>query len=240
MQTTTIPDELKGRVPRRARPEGTGIALSIGGLIILVLVSSFAVSTVVDVVQHARNRTALRRNGSIVTGWKEQLSPGGRGRDDKLRYSFTVSGEHYAGEARVPGENVVAVMHSHVIGVRYLPINPSVNQPADWEWSPEWGQIVPMPLGFLMGGLLVAAVLTEWQLVAKGTAVDAVVTECTENSKGGFRVSYEFCTEEGIKIQGRGWAASDQSAGDKICVLYLPRNPKRNQPYPGQLVEVVD
>jgi hypothetical protein len=239
IETATISDKFKGRVPRRTRPEGTGIAMSIAALFILVWASSWAVSTVVDVRQQVRRRSALRGNGSVVTGWKEHLLPR-RGRDEKLRYSFTVSGERYTGEAGVPRDNLIAVIHSPALGIRYLPANPSVNHPADWEWSPEWGQMFPLSLTFLMGGVLFAAVLMEMQLVANGTAASAVVTECTENGKGGFKVSYEFRTEDGTEVQGRGWSASDQDVGDRICVLYLPRNPKRNQPYPGQLVRVVE
>jgi hypothetical protein len=93
---------------------------------------------------------------------------------------------------------------------------------------------------FGMGMLLLTAVLMERQVVANGTSVNASITNCSANGKGGFMVKYEFRAEDGSEIKGSGWSASDQDIGTKICVLYLPRNPKRNQPYPGQLVHVVD
>jgi hypothetical protein len=166
--------------------------LFIGGVVMLVLAVSYAVSTGVDTARQIQSRTALRGNGNIVRGWKEQLSPGGRGRDEKLKYSFSVDGQNYTGETRVPIGHLNAVAYSDRLQIRYLPADPNVNHPADWEWTPEWVQIVFIPLMFGMGLFLMAAVLIERQVVANGTPVNASITECSSNGKGGFRVKYEF------------------------------------------------
>jgi hypothetical protein len=214
--------------------------LSIGGVLILVLAVSYAVSIGIDTTRQIRSRTELRGSSNVVRGWKEQLSPGGRGRDEKLKYSFSVVGQNYTGETRVPIGHLNAVAYSDGLQIRYLPADPNVNHPADWEWTPEWGQIVFIPLMFGMGLFLLAAVLIERQVVANGIPVNASITACSANGKGGYRVTYEFRAEDGTEMQGTGWSASDQEVGSRICVLYLPQNPKRNQPYPGQLVEVAE
>ena len=236
----TIPSELLRKAPRRTRVTGNGLALSLGGAFILLLALWAGASSVLSTVRQAQLRTALRSGSVEATGWKEKLLHGSRGQDELLRYSFAVDGQRYTGEARVPMKHLQAVASSEVVQVRYLPANPAVNHPADWEWSPQWGAVVFLPLIAGLGVLLLVAVRADRQLAANGRPVLAAVTQCSPNAKGGYIVKYEFRAEDGTEVHGSGWTQSARDAGAKICVLYLPGNPTRNQVYPGQLVRAAD
>jgi hypothetical protein len=50
--------------------------------------------------------------------------------------------------------------------------------------------------------------------------------------KSGWWVEYQFRTEDGRTVKGGGWPENRLEIGATICVLYLPQNPRLNQPYP--------
>lgn len=93
-----------------------------------------------------------------------------------------------------------------------------------------------MPLiGSMMLVLMSVAVLISMRidrrLVAEGAPAVAVIRDCSSGGRGGFRVKYEFRTEDGRVMNGSGKSDSPQEIGASICVLYLLRDPKRNRPY---------
>jgi hypothetical protein len=234
-----IPAELRGSVPRKTRATTNGISLELGGLLFLVFAVGMTIWATVATAHQMQLRQELRSGSSVTTGWKEKLVSGGRGQDEKLSYSFTVGARKYTGEARVPLAQLYGVAHSDLLSIRYLTADPTINHPADWEWSPQWTPFLVGPLAAGMGLLLLLSIRADRQLAQEGTAVLAIVTHCSP-SRGGFIAQYEFRTEDGREMQGTGWSTDARKAGAKVCILYMPRNPKQNQPYPGPNMRIAE
>ena len=82
-----------------------------------------------------------------------------------------------------------------------------------------------------MAGIGVAYLLRERKLARKGRAAAGLVTSCTPQ-KNSFQVEYEFHTEEGESLKGKCDSQDRYEVGATIWIIYLPRKPKRNRPYP--------
>jgi hypothetical protein len=76
-------------------------------------------------------------------------------------------------------------------------------------------------------------------LACEGKAVAGRVTKCIPDDRA-FDVEYEFITEDGLLMKGKGDSADEYGAGARVWVLYLPQKPQRNSMYPLPYYDVVE
>lgn len=152
-----------------------------------------------------------------------------------MKYRFTVDGRTYFGRATEPEASGpwYALRRSGPILIRFIPSNPAINHPAAWEWSALMyrDEIALWIYLLTLWGIGLALLMRDHKLAREGKVAAGVVIRCTPRNRG-FRVEYEFRTEEGVSLKGKCVCADPYEAGATIWILYLPRKPKRNRSYP--------
>jgi hypothetical protein len=89
----------------------------------------------IDAVQQMQHRDALRRDGSETSGEVTRLWTSGHGLYRNVRYTFTVNGNAFTGEAQAPKNYWASLQNGGSLSVRYVSANPAINHPGAWEWS---------------------------------------------------------------------------------------------------------
>jgi hypothetical protein len=230
-----IPSELSGSRPRRLRLSKNGVRMATAAAVMLMLAVGFALSFAIGTVPQLQNEKALRHDGIETVGEITRLWSQGRPIVLKVSYTFVVAGVSYTGEARVPDRFWHGLRDAASLPIRYLPANPAISHPADWEWSAfsDWDSLAAPIVGAALALFLLVPLFSERRLVAKGLPAVGEITQCTPGRRGGFSVSFDFRAQDGSITKGRGWSESRQQAGERVCVLYFPQNPRRNLSYPS-------
>jgi hypothetical protein len=107
------------------------LCLGLGGL----LTANFGL----EIHRQIEQRRILRVDGRDTVG-SVTATHAGHG-PPTVTYAFKVNERNYSGKAEISDYRVVLHV-SDLIAVRYLPSDPGVNHPADWEWSNE-GDLIP-------------------------------------------------------------------------------------------------
>jgi hypothetical protein len=175
----------------------------------------------------------LRQEGNEANGEVTQSYPG-RGRSVYVEYRFSVNGKSYSGGARMIAKEYRVQAPGERIVIRYLPNDPRVNQPNNWEWFSAWEVLFYlMGLTFLGGaGALVVVGWRKRQLMRIGTVVEGRVTGC-QPDRNQFLAYYEFTTEDNAWFEGSARMSDECEVGKSIPIIYLRSNPERNDYYPG-------
>lgn len=235
----TGPQELTTQGTRRVLLTGHGIQMAIAGAMLVALAAAGTVWVGRDAMRQMQRNSALLQSGRQTQGTITQFqSPGTF--EARVNYTFTAGGAAYTGEARVPGHLSQSLANSVSLPILYLPENPVINRPAGWQRSPraEMALLVAPVVSALLGFLLFVPLFVERRMAAEGMPVLAIVTKCTR-ARHGFLLNYAFHLEDGTAVKGRGWYESWQEPGTGIWAIYLPRNPRRNLPYPLSYCRVI-
>lgn len=236
-EALTIPSELMGLLPRRVRLSGNCLLQVTIATTLLMVGVALALLRGLDYVHQTQHKAALREASAVIgnseaIGTIDQLSS--YRNSHSVRYSFIAdNGAIYTGKSEVPDQFYASLQTSGSLPIRYLPADPTVNHPAAWEWTPHWSWFFG-PMIFVVAGLFsLLQVRTQRRLVIEGVPAVAVITKCSSGTGRSiwFAVTYEFRTEDGEVTEGSGRSENRQDIGTKICVLYLPENPKRSLPY---------
>ncbi|MGA9673189.1 MAG: hypothetical protein WBQ94_28580 [Terracidiphilus sp.] len=224
-----IPSELTTPPPRRPRLSRDGYLMFVIAALFLAFGLAVGSGGWMDAIQGIPNKAALRQGSSETIGAFVKWKP----KSNTAVYNFTVDGKTFMGQARVPVQLLYSVGHSVSLPIRYFPANPSVNHPADWEWSPDldWEALVFLFVPMVLPVYMLLVMRLERRLLVEGTPAVAVVTKCT-SVQGGIYLKYEFCAQDGRVINGNAEYRIRQEVGTRICILYLPETPRRNLPYP--------
>jgi hypothetical protein len=176
-------------------------------------------------------RDTLRREGHEAIGEVTQRNASRS--EVVVEYKFSVDGVSYSGHGKIIAGNYRAFAPGEKIPIRYLPEDPSVNQPVDWGWfSAGWAIFYLLGLVLVAGaGAIIIAGLRKKELTRMGIVVEGKVTGCALDRRQ-FKVYYEFTTEDKLEMEGSTRMPEECAAGDPIPVMYLPGNPKRNDYYP--------
>lgn len=230
--------ELAGPLPRKVCATRQGFWRVTGTAII----SAFALAATLwlgkNAMQNIQNWEALRRDGSETVGHVTRTH---NGKYFTVYYSFTVNGTSVTGNAGAPKQLEQSLQDSSPLSIRYLPANPAVNHPADWEYGPSDSVWFILPLPIVLSGILfLISLRMERRLVADGVPAAAVVTRTDYHSRGGYTATYEFRTEDGRVMAKRVGVPSRLEIGSNIWVLYLRQNPRRSQPYPSPNYRVAE
>ena len=98
----TLPDELKGSLPRKERLTSSGLTAHIIACGLLALAIALVLWFSVDAARQMQYQTELRSGGREVVGEITRFWSPGRSVNYKISYSFTVDGTLFRGEASVP------------------------------------------------------------------------------------------------------------------------------------------
>jgi hypothetical protein len=235
------PSELRGPLPRRVQMNSTNASAMVVVVVLCLGVGGVMVASGCrGILTQTRQRSALRQEGRDTVG-KVTATHAGHG-SPTVTYAFEANGLNYSGKAELT--NYRLVFHeSDQIAVRYLPTNPTVNHPADWEWSGlEIMDLIPEVFMLFLASVGVVALVALFRdrtLARRGRPAKGVVRDCSPG-KSDFQVEYEFRTDDGVPVTGHSSSPDEYGAGARVCVLYLPQKPRRNSMYPLRYFEVVE
>ncbi len=238
------PVELTRSAPREVRPTAAGIALTILSYAFLVAaVAAGALLWRVAQIEAGRAR-ALRDQGVTTAATVTRLwHTGGDDESYRVAYEFEHGGNPYRGESRAPRRIWRGLSEGEPLQVRFLPADPRISQPVDWQNGPLPLWLPPFLAIFLAGtgAFLKFMVQREARLLSEGRPAPAVVTRLSRAEHGARRPHYEFPLLNGSTARGRG-GASRQAApiGSTICILYDRDRPSRSAPYPMKLFQLPD
>lgn len=235
------PRELLGPLPRKAKIYSTDGRYALAVAVITILGPALLLGQYCfNDIKQMRQRAVLRSNSCEAVGEVTSLVTE-RGGPDVARYTFSINGTTYSGEAMMPDYSGAVLARSSRILIRFLPSNPAVNHPSGWEWSPWMNLAHPLfSLFFITIGSFVMTLLwREWRLAREGKVVVAVVTSCTPNARR-FQTYYEFRMADGERMNGRSDSKEPYEVGTGVWVLYLAGNPRTSQLYPLSMFKVIE
>jgi hypothetical protein len=234
------PVELSGSGPREVRLSAGGKVLAF----VAALMFGGAIASGVGLTRVAARQETERKSlraaavevQAVVTRhWRT----GGKSDTPKIAYEFEYAGHTYHGSARAPRRIWGALSVGASIPIRFLPSNPELNHPAEWE-SDVLPKVMPGIIAaslVLVGLLMVFIIRREMGLLTEARAAPGRVTRVRRVKNGHF-LNYEFATLAGEVLKGRAEVRKAQPVGATLCVLYDRDNPRRNAPYPLKLVRV--
>lgn len=235
-----LPSDLTGKRPRKMRMTGNGMQMAAGTILFFAFAVVCAIYGWSGVLKQAKYRSELRNNYKETVGEIQWLGSVGRSPQNRLRYTFSVNGTTYKGEAAVPNTLLHDLAQSTSLSIRYVPFNPAVNHPAEWEWSASFDpdSLFASILGVIVGMVFYIPLRRERQLIVGGEPTSGVITKCSR-FRSNYEVKYEFQAEDRNVTRGRGWSNCAKQTGERVHVLYMPQNPRRNRPYPSPYYRIV-
>jgi hypothetical protein len=224
-------EEINARIPRRVRISGDAsngfwivLALVLGGLIEIGGYSYHS-------VQRRHQRDALRRDGREVSGTITRILSGHGAYIDHL---FRVDEAVYQNEVKMPEDLRLNQHVGDAIAIQFLPSDPSVNYPSGWAWW-TWWDFVPQLFVVWFSGIGwvgLGYIYRERRFARIGWVTTGKVVACAPK-RDKFRVDYEFRADDGAEFDGANESSYDEYAtGATIRVIYMRKNPKRNDMYP--------
>lgn len=236
-ESPMISPEIVGPPPRKIELTGNGITLAIVTAVSIAIAAIFTCFIAAEALQQVQIRSDLPSGGNETLGKIERLHQP-YPLKEYVDYTFIADDKTYTGKAIVPLDVYHTIKSASSLSIRYLPDNPAVNHPVDWEWSiiSEWDPFFTISLVAGLGCLLflLPQLLFERKLAAEGAATIGVVKKCSVSGRGGQFVNlrYDFRTHDDIEVQGSGSFQTRQEIGAKLMVFYLPQKPSKNLPYP--------
>jgi hypothetical protein len=231
--------EINATIPRRVRLDpDVGYTVLVFSLILLGFGVIWFSAASYYYFQQARQRDALHGDGREAIATVTKIT---NGRTVYARYTFHFSGADFQGEAKMdyqreprwPDGRTKYVRVGEQIPIQFLPSDPSVNHPSTWVWW-SWSDVFPQlfmlffsSLGFVGIGLL----YRERRLARIGWVTEGKVIACAPKGRR-FRVDYEFYNEDQEEFDGANENSDEYKSGSNIRVIYLRKNPKRNDTYP--------
>ena len=133
------PDEAAGDGSQRRRSgpagradPGTGAAIVAMALILPSLVGVFWLSF--QIPRQFANRKSLRTAGVSATAKIDKVVSA-RGSQLWVKYTFEAEGRTITNETEAPKSLEGVLYQAETINIRYLPSDPEINHPSEWEWS---------------------------------------------------------------------------------------------------------
>ena len=237
------PDSLGYSSLRPVRLARGGVALAaliaaftIGGFVLGAVLAGRSRSQASD--RELLNDQGLLTDATVLRVWRS----GGEDSTRRVRYRLEVQGREFVSSPSVPRRIWDTLKVGSTIPVRYLPADPAINHPADWDVrvTPWWlAFLVPAMFGGL-AWIMALLIRRQWRLLGEGRPAPGIVTGLKKSDKA-VSVLYQFRLLSGAIHKGRGATGTSKSVpavGAVVCVLYDPENPRRNSLYPLSLVRL--
>ena len=239
-ESWTPPDGLGYSSLRPVRLTGGGIALLVVAGAMLLGAVAAGIGLGATARRQAKDHRLLQEQGvnteaQITRVWRS----GGKDDQHLVAYRFTVQERAYAARKGVPARIWQTLKAGSSLSVRFLPSDPKVNHPTEWNDTP-----MPNWLPYLLSGALAAIAFgctiplrIQMRLLTEGRPAPGIVTGL-RRTKEGTVIRYEFQLLNGATAKGRGQSRRPPAIGSPVCVLYDPENPRRSAPYPLSLVKL--
>lgn len=156
------------------------------------------------------------------------------GRETSVYYTFLLCDAVHRGQAYFPDGRYLDILVDEQIPILFLPSDPSVNQPSGGAWRSRRDlvfQFLFMPFFCGVGFAGLGYLYRERKLARIGWVTEGKVIACAPWGKR-FRVDYEFYSEDHKEFDGAKENSDEYETGSNIRVIYLRKNPKRNDTYP--------
>src|SRR5205085_4416131 len=103
---------------------------------------------------------------------------GGEENTPRVRYRFEVQGRELVASHSVPKAIWDTLEAGSVISVRYVPADPSINHPAEWNVrvTPWFVSVLVVAMFLLMAGLVTLLIRRQWRLLAAGRPAPGIGT----------------------------------------------------------------
>jgi len=232
--------EINAMIPRKVRldPDG-GYAAAVAVLLLLGIGLVWFGGLAYYLAQQSRHREALNREGRETIAKVTKLTHG-RG-TTYARYTFRLGSADYEGKANLEYQDepkwsngqTKYVGKGDPITILFLPSDPSINYPSGWAWWSVW-DVPPHLFAMIfptMGIVALGLMFRERRLARVGWVTEGKVIACAPKGKR-FRVDYEFYTEDHELFDGANENSEEYEDGSNVRVIYLRKNPKRNDTYP--------
>jgi hypothetical protein len=235
------PAELQ-RGSREVELRGGGIAVTClaAGLFVGAVAALFGLTRVAsrDAGETLSLSASSIETQAIVTRhWRT----GGKDSTRRITYEFEYGGQVYHGSVSTPRAIWSGLGVGSPIRIRFVPANPENSHPVDWDrrGMPSWLPALTASSLVLPGLLLLWMIRRQKRLLMDGRPAPAVVL-AHRRVKGGQTMKYEFpLLGGGIGDGTGGQSRTPAPVGSTITILYDRDNPKRNAPYPFDMVRVV-
>jgi uncharacterized protein DUF3592 len=231
--------ELNAMIPRKVslNPDG-GYAIVVFIIMFVGIGAIWFGALSYATFQKSRHRDALNKDGREAMAKVIELT---NNRAIHVRYTFRSGGADYEGVAeldnqiapRWPDGRVKHVREGDQIRIVFLPSDPSINYPIDWVWWSLWdlGPYLFMLFFSGIGVVTLVYMIRERRLARIGWVTEGKVIACAPRGSR-FRVDYEFYSEDHQEFDGANDRSEEYGSGANIRVIYLRKNPKRNDTYP--------
>jgi hypothetical protein len=237
----TPPDGL-GYSSSRAVQLATGGKALVGLSVFFLILGPVLATVLGNQIRHERERDRqLADQGAdaaatVVRAWRASDKEAAH----MVSYRFTVDGREVTGQSKLYRDGWSAIHAGDALPIRYLPLHPEVNRPAQRRPGPppDWFPWV-MALMFIWPPFLFWALIRrQSQLLAEGRPAPATITQIRRAKQ--LIANYEFKLLSGEVMKGRSQIrrGTPAESGAQACVLYLPDNPRRNALYPLELVKL--
>lgn len=226
-------DEINAAIPRSVYLSADGLTplQLMLGILVFGLICVGAISYLIG--KDKRKAEALHREGHWATGSVTKIVHPRRS-NDYVYYTFPFGDTIYHGGATVSDFQSIHVQVGDQLPILFLPSDPSVNHPSEWGWW-GFGEVFACGWSLMVVGLGVRGLGSLYQrrkLGRTGWVTEGKVIACAPKGSR-FRVDYVFSTEDQTECDGANESSYDEyKYGDKIRVIYLRHNPKRNDTYP--------
>ena len=237
------PEELQSSPPRPVRLSASGITVVLLTIGMVVGGIVLGIKTGERFTSETENRRLLEEQGreaegSIIRLWVTS----DKNRTHKVSYRFSTGQQVIDGQANAPRRIWEGLSEGSPLRIRYATSDPKINHPVGWDKDipPQWIAWM-LPVTFSAVTLfLIWSLRRQKRLLEDGRAAPGVITK-VRRVKGGLRVRYDFLLQGGMKEQGSGMARRGRpEVGELVTVIYDPDEPKRNAPYPFDMVRPVE
>jgi|SRR5579863_846947 len=230
-----LPAELLGQTPRRVRMTGTSLINIVAAILFISVGVAIGVRVMKEEIQQRNIRSALRQGGVESQGQITEKWTQGRSSVPYVSYVFAANGNFYYGKSSVSKETYRKLNKFDSLPILYLPADPNISHPADWEDSTYSMVVVFLVPGMfaVLGVMFVRRMPGQRRLAREGIGAHGSVTECRGPSKSGYFIDYTFKNRDTGELE-IGSCPSDgaREVGSNVWVLYLPANPSRSEIYP--------
>jgi hypothetical protein len=191
-----VADELQQQLPRKLSLTPRGVVMMLVILVASIGLLALGASLYIHETHEKRNGAILAREGSLINSDEARISLGRR--SVCVHYTFSVTGETYYGEECLPesqSEGVeTKIRESGTLPILYLPGNPSINHPADWQESGSLAGFLFFLLVVVIGLLVSQSIEIRrtWKLARYGKAAVGNVTGYKYLKNGHVSLKYEF------------------------------------------------
>jgi hypothetical protein len=239
--------EINAMIPRRVRLDpDKGYQALVFALIVLGVGVVWFGGLYYYCVQQSRHREVLNREGREAIARITRISGG---RTVYAHYTFRFSDADHQGEAKLDDQigpkwadgRTKYVRVGDQIPILFLPSDPSVSHPSGWEWWSWWDLAPHLFMLFFssLGAVGLGYVYRERRLARIGWVTEGKVIACAPKGSR-FRVDYEFFTEDHEQFDGANEYSDEYETSSNIRVIYLRKDPKRNDTYPLSFYQTVE